>query len=355
MPTNSLHAPYTRMMIASLLVLGAATIPLGCSAAPGPSTARAASASAAQPTVDRFAGVNTVAKDRGVWQQLLDDHTKIHRTLVHRQDGDLGVVEATTESDDPIVAARIIDHAKAMQARMKVGAQVRVWDPVFAELFSRYGDITLELALTDKGVTIIESSRNPEAVALLRSHAMGVNEFVREGDDASGRETPRLPAGAPLPPAEVALGGVRHRFLLVQPDAGQVDELRDGGVEVVVNFRTPEEQANFDERAIVRGAGIEYYNLPYTNARDLTDELLDRSRATMREVDATGRTAAMHCRKGNRVGPAWAAYRAVDVGVPVEQAIAEAKAVGMMDPALESATRDYIRRTLAAKSVGAAE
>ena len=29
---------------------------------------------------------------------------------------------------------------------MKVGARVRVWDPVFAELFERHGSVRLEVA-----------------------------------------------------------------------------------------------------------------------------------------------------------------------------------------------------------------
>lgn len=151
---------------------------------------------------DPLARVNTVARDRSVWQRLLSDHTKIRRTVAHRQEGELGIVEATTESDDPEIAALIIDHAEAMKERMIAGAPVRIWDPVFEELFKRHDKITIELQRTTKGVKIVESSRDPETIALMRSHAMGVSEFIREGPAASGRETPRLPVGAPLPQAE---------------------------------------------------------------------------------------------------------------------------------------------------------
>lgn len=153
-----------------------------------------------------MAKVNTVAEDRDVWQQLLTDHAKIRRTVVHRQEGERGIVEATTESDDPVVAARIRNHAVAMQNRMKAGAQVRVWDEVFEELFRRHDLVTLELTMTEKGVKIVEWSTDPETIALLRSHAMGVSDFVREGHEAGARATPRLPVGAPLPPPEVADG-----------------------------------------------------------------------------------------------------------------------------------------------------
>ena len=296
------------------------------------------------PANDPYPGVNSVAKDRDGWQQLLSDHAAIRRTLVHSEKDGRGIVEATTESDDPIVAARIIEHAKAMQARMKVGAQVRVWDPVFAELFKKHGAVTIDVTPTDKGVKIVESSADPEAVALLRSHAMGVSEFVREGHKAAPRQTPKFKAGDPLPAPELAIGGVPHRFILTQPDAGQLAGLKSAGVDVVINFRKPAEHPEYNEQTAATGTGMTYCNLPYAGAAEVTDELLDSARAAIKAADEKGDTAALHCRTGNRVGPGWASYRVLDKGVPLEQALGEAKAMQMLDPLMESKTRDYIRR-----------
>ena len=44
-----------------------------------------------------------------MWQELLGANTKIRRIVRHTETG----VEAVTESDDPAVAAKIIEHAKA--------------------------------------------------------------------------------------------------------------------------------------------------------------------------------------------------------------------------------------------------
>jgi hypothetical protein len=93
-----------------------------------------------------------------------------------------------------------------------------------------------------------------------------------------------------------------------------------------------------------------YCNLPYAGAAELTDELLDSARAAIKAAEEKGETAALHCRTGNRVGPGWAAYRALDKGIPIEQAIGEAKAMQMIDPQLESKARDYIRRKTAVSS-----
>jgi len=285
------------------------------------------------------ARINDLATDRDVWHELLQAHTAIRRTVRHLPDG----VDALTESDDPAAAAKIIEHAKAMQARVKAGARIRVWDPVFAELFQRHDSIQLEITPTDKGVRIVERSSDPQTVLVLRAHAMGVNQFVRDGFDAAPRKTPTFQASDPIPAPELAIGGVRHRFILAQPDGEQLNELKSAGVATIINFRKPTEHPEYDEHGAAERAGLKYCNLPYAGAAEVTDELLAQARAAMKDVDETGTIAAMHCRTGNRVGPGWASYRVLDKGISVEQAIGEAKAMQMLDPLMEAKTRDYIR------------
>lgn len=326
--------------LASLWLLGACVGSSMSAIASAEQPASSQTPASTTPANDPYPGVNSVAKDRDMWQELLGANTKIRRTVRHTETG----VEAVTESDDPAVAAKIIEHTKAMQARMKVGAQVRFWDPVFAELFKKHGAVSIEVTPTDKGVKIVESSADPEAVVLLRSHAMGVSEFVREGFKAAPRQTSKFKVGDPLPAPELAIGGVPHRFLLTQPDAVQLAGLKSAGVAVVINFRKPAEHPEYNEQAAAASTGLTYCNLPYAGAAEITDELLDSARAAIKAADEKGDTAALHCRTGNRIGPGWAAYRALDKGVPVEQAIAEAKAMQMVDPLMETKTRDYIRR-----------
>ncbi|MBL8758282.1 MAG: DUF3365 domain-containing protein [Phycisphaerae bacterium] len=346
--------------VAALAAVGGVLASCG-TAGPKESAGGAASAPAEQPAgdgADRYAGVNTVARDRAVWQRLLTDHTKIRRVLKHREEADgVGVVETLTESDDPGVTARIIDHALAMQARMKVGATVRVWDPVFKELFERYAAVSLEVTPTEKGVRVVERARGAEAVALMRAHAIGVSAFVRAGHAIGGEETPRVPVGGvggPLPPDEVAIGGLPHRFLLAQPTAEQVALLRSQGVGRIVNFRKAAEHAEYDEASAAASVGAEYCNIPYKDGAELTDAALGAARAEYVSAAKEGRVLAPHCRTGNRVGPGLAAYLALDAGRSVEEAIGTAKAVGMVDPLFESVTRDYIRRESAGRTGGEA-
>lgn len=333
--------------------IGTAGILAACACEPRGRTASSPASNAAavaQPADDPYPGVNTVARDRGAWQQLLSDHAAIRRVLRHAEKNGVGVVETLTESDDPAVAARIKDHALAMQARMRVGAMVRVWDPVFKELFEHHDKVTLEVTPTDKGVKIVETCADPETIALMRSHAIGVSAFVRQGHAIGGKATPRLKAGDPLPPDEVAIGGLPHRFLLSQPTPEQIALLRTQGVGRLINFRKHDEHAAYDESATAASAGATYCNFPFKDAAELTDDLLSAARAEYSRAAKNNLILAPHCHTGNRVGPGLAAYLAVDLNVDIERAISTGKAVGLVDPLYESITRDYIRRERAATS-----
>lgn len=313
-----------------MLIAAAASAASLCSCAGDREAQAGAAAAAPEP--------GTRAYDMQIWHSLLRDHDTIRRVVRHLPNG----VDATTESDDPDVAARIIDHGKAMQARVASGARVRAWDPVFADLFAKHDAIRLEVTTTARGVRIVETSEDPEVVALLRSHAMGVSEFVRSGFDAAPKVTPRIAAGDPIPANEAAIGGVPHRFLLEQPTADQMGSAGKSGVATVINFRPAREQAGFDEMTAATRTGMTYCNVPYGGWAELTDEVLDQARVAIAEA-AKGGAALLHCRTGNRVGPAWAAYRVLDQNVGVDAAIAEAYLVGMVDPLLESRVREYIR------------
>lgn len=130
----------------------------------------------------------TTEYDMQVWKALLRDHTKIRRTVRHIDRG----LEAETESDDPRIAALIKDHVLAMKDRIRGGYPVRGWDPVFRELFKRHHLIRLDVVLTERGVKIVETSDDPETVRLMRSHAAGVSDFVKEGFAIMDRETPYI-------------------------------------------------------------------------------------------------------------------------------------------------------------------
>ena len=279
----------------------------------------------------------TVAYDRGIWQSLLRDHDKIRRSVTFRENG----VDAVTESDDTDVARRIKDHASRMKIRIDQGATVRFWDPVFTDLFEQHAKIQLAITMTDKGVSISESSDDPAVVALLHSHAAGVSDFVREGFKAGSRETPRVDSSGLVGRTIVTIGAQPLRFDRAAPDAAALSAAKSAGVTTVIDFRKPSEATGFDEKAGVESLGLKYVNIPFQNETDLSDEVFDTTRASLKDLKGA---ALLHCRSGNRAAAAWLPYRVLDNGVSWDQALAEAKAIGLKNPAAEAKAKDYIER-----------
>jgi len=192
--TSAMHVAHRTPLLSLFLLFGlvgcAADRPLDARAAPerGPATAVPSRPIPLAPTSVTTADPGTHAYDRDVWQTLLYHHGKIRRTVTALPDG----LAAVTESDDPAVATLIKDHALAMQVRMTEGQAIRTWDPVFKELFERHGKVKLAVMLTEKGVSITETTSDPETLKLLRAHSAGITDMVREGSRASQRETPRV-------------------------------------------------------------------------------------------------------------------------------------------------------------------
>lgn len=317
-------------MTASMVVLLAGLA--GCQ-----SSADAKSEDIAQTTEQPESRKGTVAYDRGIWLSLLTDHEKIRRVVTFRADG----VDAVTESDDPDVARRIKDHAERMKIRMDQGATVRFWDPVFAELFEHHDKVKLAVTITEKGVSISESSEDAAVVSLLHAHASGLSDFVREGHAAGRRETARVDSAGLVGRTIVTLGGEPLRFDRAAPDGPALDAAKAAGIGTVIDFRKASEATGFDEKAGAEERGMAYVNIPFQNETDLTDEVFDSTRASLKGLKGA---ALMHCRSGNRAAAAWLPYRVLDEGVSWDRAVAEAKAIGLKSPALEAKAKDYIAR-----------
>ncbi len=108
---------------------------------------------------------------------LFDQHRQIRRTVTVIEQG----VETLTEADDARTRALIVEHAQAMKNRLVRHQPIRMWDPLFAALFRNADKIHMEVIPTLKGVKVVETSTDPDVVKLIRAHAEGVSEFVREG------------------------------------------------------------------------------------------------------------------------------------------------------------------------------
>lgn len=157
-----------------------------------------------------------------------------------------------------------------------------------------------------------------------------------------------LPAGAQAPnfPAEEGPEGVRNYTrvdaTVACAGATPVDALavlRERGFNTIVNFRTAGEQgADIDaSRAAAEAAGLNYVHLPF---RTPTPEIVESFLDTVAEP--ANQPVYIHCGSANRVGALWLIKRVKQDGYSVEDATAEAEAIGLRSVPLRTFALDYI-------------
>lgn len=127
------------------------------------------------------------AEDRDTIHALLAGHDAIERRVADLPDG----VETWTTSDDPEVAALLREHVRRMKARLAERRPMRRWDPLFAALFDHADAIDMTIEDVPGGVHVVETSDDPEVVALIRQHAhRAVSEFAERGMERAHEPTP---------------------------------------------------------------------------------------------------------------------------------------------------------------------
>ena len=112
------------------------------------------------------------------------------------------------------------------------------------------------------------------------------------------------------------------------------------GVRTVVNLRLPGEQIDWDEGHTCRRYGMEYFNPGFKTPNTLSDRLITMLRELL--ADPRKRPILMHDSSGARTGAIWLAYRTLDDTVPYEQALNEARGLGLKKGELEDRVKKYI-------------
>lgn len=122
-------------------------------------------------------------------------------------------------------------------------------------------------------------------------------------------------------------------FIAGQPTERGLRELRDQGVTTVVNLRTPEEMkrdVHFDEPALVAQLGMKYVYLPVRGNDEFPYSPQTVTAFSQALEHATGKVL-LHCTIAWRASHLWAAYLISQRGVPVDSALANARAINLMD------------------------
>jgi uncharacterized protein (TIGR01244 family) len=141
-------------------------------------------------------------------------------------------------------------------------------------------------------------------------------------------------------------------FVGGQPTEKALREMRAQGVTTVVNLRTPTEMTRsvkFDEPALVSQLGMTYVYLPVRG-----DTVYPYSPETVKKFSQAVRESKgkvlLHCTVGWRASHLWAAYLIQERGVPLEDALANARSInlGDNDPRMSGRQpiEDFLNRSL---------
>ena len=115
-------------------------------------------------------------------KQLFQKHNEIKRLAENIPNGIITV----TESDNEELRSSIVDHVTMMVTRLQEekNPQVIIQSPTLHEIFKYYDEIETEIELTEKGISVIQTSENPKVVALLQQHASEISDMVDRGMQA---------------------------------------------------------------------------------------------------------------------------------------------------------------------------
>lgn len=131
-----------------------------------------------------------------------------------------------------------------------------------------------------------------------------------------------------------------------QPGKEDFAELKKLGIKTILNFRKADE-VSFDERALAEAHGLIYVHLPFQKADELTDAIFDKARAVLR--DRKNWPILVHCGSANRAATVWLVFRVLDEQTPYDQAVQEAREMGLRSSDYEQRAREYIARQRPAK------
>ncbi len=140
-------------------------------------------------------------------------------------------------------------------------------------------------------------------------------------------------------------------FLTGQFRKKDLAKIKEEKIERIISLRS-EVELDWDEKAAVESAGLEFVEVPFKQPETLTDEVFDRIRKLLADSDTR---TLLHCNSANRAGVVWLPYRVLDQGIDLETALAEAAEIGLGKPFMKEKALDYIKRQQVTPEMGGEE
>lgn len=157
--------------------------------------------------------------------------------------------------------------------------------------------------------------------------------FLLFGAVAAGQSQPasELPRYQEVSP-KVGTGG--------QPTHRGLELLKEKGYTAIINLRTANEGVDLAaEEKRARELGLEYYGIPVVSSNPKAEQAGEFLRLFER---LSKERVFVHCAAASRVGGFMMIRWALDEGMPLDDAEAKAKQVGLQSETLRKFARDYV-------------
>ncbi len=127
-------------------------------------------------------GLNATPEESAELAAMFRNYAKISREVMNLPNG----IHTITFSEDEEVMAVLASHVTGMIGRVETGRDPKVFiqSPTLDILFQRRDRITTKIELTDKGIEVVQTSKDPEVVTALQTHAGEVSEMADRGMEA---------------------------------------------------------------------------------------------------------------------------------------------------------------------------
>ena len=122
---------------------------------------------------------SATASEHNDLREMFSKHDRITRTVTNLPDG----IHTVTESDDPQLAATIKKHVAEMGKRVEEGRDpgLPIETPALQAIFRAKDKIKSTYEVTEKGVIVVQTSTDADAVKALQEHAAEVTDLAKRG------------------------------------------------------------------------------------------------------------------------------------------------------------------------------
>jgi len=121
--------------------------------------------------------MGATAVDMSTYTDLFSRHTELRRTVQLVPGG----VQTITEADAADLTGQLQAHVASMYRHLEAHAEVTCMSDSLPTLFRNAAGYRRVFKLTSRGVSVTETSDDPELVAAIRAHAKEVTGFVDSG------------------------------------------------------------------------------------------------------------------------------------------------------------------------------